>query len=365
MSTVRAAVLEAPEKLVLREFPVPDIGQDDGLLRIEMAGICGTDVKYYTALEPTPYPIILGHEILGTVERIGSRASARYRVKEGDRVLVEGSVPCWTCHYCLSGEYRFCPNKRGYGTQTSSADPPYLWGAFAEFMYLAPGSILHRIEESMPAGRAMAAALIANAIEWLKRKGSVELGDRVLIQGAGPQGLAAIVIARECGAGQVIVTGLARDAARLRLARELGADETLVADQVDVVEAVRELTNGELADVVLEVTGSPSAIAASSQLVRPMGTLVLAGQTGRDTLTSLKLDRIVLKEIRMQGVFIKGQVAYAKALDLVRRDDLPYPIDRIVSHTYSLEDAQSAILAASGEGGDDFVKAALTPHSVT
>lgn len=363
MRSARAAVLEAPERIGLREYPLPQIGPEDGLLRVEMAGVCGTDVKYYTALEPTPYPIILGHEILGIVEQIGRRAAQRYGVREGDRVLVEGSVPCWSCHQCLSGEYRFCPKKHGYGTQTSSAEPPHLWGAMAEYMYLAPGSILHRIEPAMPAGTAIAAALLANAIEWLRRKGSLELGDRVLIQGSGPQGLAAVVVARESGAGQVIVTGLARDAARLQLARLLGADATIVADEEDVVQRVRELTDGRLADVILEVSGSPMAIAASCELVRPMGTLVLAGQTGRDTITPLKLDRLVLKEIRVQGVFIKGQVAYAKALDLARTRGAHYPIERIVSHTYPLDQAERAILDASGLGPADFVKSAITPHS--
>jgi alcohol dehydrogenase len=365
MTGIRAAVLEGPERIAVHEFPVPDIGLDDGLLRVEMAGICGTDVKYYTALEPTPYPIILGHEILGTVERMGSRAANRHRVREGDRVLVEGSVPCWTCHWCLSGEYRFCPNKRGYGTQTSSADPPHLWGAIAESMYLAPGSILHVIEPEMPASVAMSAALLANAIEWLKRKGGVEIGDTVLIQGSGPQGLAAVVVARECGAGQIIVTGLRRDRARLELALRLGADTAIDAERESVVERVQELTDGRLVDVVLEVTGSPGAIVASSQLVRPMGTLVLAGQTGRDTVTPLKLDRLVLKEVRVQGVFIKGQVAYAKALALVRAKASQYPFEALISHTYPLEETERAILDASGDGPSDFVKAAILPHHAT
>jgi alcohol dehydrogenase len=362
---VRAAVLEAPERIALREYPVPDIGLDDGLLRVEMAGICGTDVKYYTALEPTPYPIILGHEILGTVERLGKRAAERYRIREGDRVLVEGSVPCWTCHWCLSGEYRFCPNKRGYGTQTSSADPPHLWGAIAEYMFLAPGSIVHAIEPELPASVAISAALLANAIEWLKRKGGVEIGDTVLIQGSGPQGLAAVIVARECGAGQILVTGLSRDRARLDLARRLGADITVDADREDVVERVRELTGGRLVDVVLEVTGSPTAIVASTQLVRPMGTLVLAGQTGRDTVTPLKLDRLVLKEVRVQGVFIKGQVAYAKSLALVRAKASQYPFEALVSHTYPLEETERAILDASGDGPADFVKAAILPNQAS
>jgi alcohol dehydrogenase len=359
--SARAVVLEGPKRLSLRSLPVPDVGPDEGLLRVEMAGICGTDVKYWSGSLAAPYPLILGHEILGTIDAIGARAAARYGVAVGDRVLVEGRVPCWSCRWCRQGDHRFCQRRRGYGTRTPITDPPGLWGALAEVMYLAPGSIVHRIPDDIPAETATAAALLANAIEWLQLKGGLRVGDRVVVQGAGPQGLAATVVALESGASQVIVTGLARDAPRLALARALGAHETIVADQADVVAEVDRLTGGELADVVLDVTGSPVAIATSVELVRTLGTLVLAGLTGRETVTALKTDRIVWNEIRVQGVYVKGEAAYAKAIELVTRIGDRYPVERIVSHRYPLEQAESAILAAAGEAPAGFVKAAVVP----
>jgi threonine dehydrogenase-like Zn-dependent dehydrogenase len=187
------------------------------------------------------------------------------------------------------------------------------------------------------------------------------MGDRVVIQGSGPQGLAATVVASEAGARQIIVTGLARDASRLELARELGAHHTLVADEVDVVAEVARLTDGKLADVVLDVTGSPAAIATSVEVVRTLGTVVLAGLTGKDAVTSLKIDRLVWNEIRLQGVYVKGEAAYAKALDFIARSGDRYPIDRIVSHLYPLDEAEAAILAAGGAVTDGFVKAAVVP----
>lgn len=357
----RVAVLEGPKRMSLRTLPIPDVGPDEGLLRVEMAGVCGTDVKYWSGALPVPYPVILGHEILGEIAAIGERAATRYGVAVGDRVLVEGRVPCWSCRWCRSGDHRFCQNRRGYGTRTPITEPPGLWGALAEYLYLAPGSIVHRIPRDVSAETATAAALLANAIEWLERKGGATIGDRVVIQGAGPQGLAATVIAAEIGARQIIVTGLARDAARLALARALGAHHTIVADEADVVAEITRLTDGELADVVLDVSGSSRGIEASVEVVRTLGTLVLAGLTGKDAVTPLKADRIVWNEIRVQGVYVKGEAAYARAIDFVSRAADRYPLDRIVSHRYPLDEAETAILAAAGSAPEGFVKAAVVP----
>jgi alcohol dehydrogenase len=360
-ASARAAVLEGPKRMALRELQIPAIGPDEALLRVEMAGVCGTDVKYWSGALAAPYPLILGHEILGSIAAIGERAAARYGVTTGDRVLVEGRVPCWSCRWCRSGDHRFCERRRGYGTRTPITEPPGLWGALAEVMYLAPGSIVHRIPRDVSAETATAAALLANGIEWLLQKGGAAIGDRIVIQGAGPQGLAATVVAAELGAREIIVTGLARDAARLELARALGAHHTIVADETDVVAEVTRLTDGQLADVVLDVTGSPLAIAASIELVRTLGTLVLAGLTGKDAVTSVKIDRLVWNEIRLQGVYVKGEAAYQKAIEFIERAGDRYPLDRIVSHRYPLEEAEAAILAAAGSAPDGFVKAAVVP----
>jgi alcohol dehydrogenase len=353
-------VLEGPKTLRMRTLPLPSIGPDEALLRVEMAGVCGTDVKYFGGTLPLPYPVILGHEILGSIAAIGERAAARYQAGEGDRVLVEGSVPCWSCGRCRSGEYRFCRHKRTYGSRTSIAEAPGLWGALAEYMYLAPGSILHRIPRDVAPQSAISAALLANGVEWLVQKGGASLGDRVVIQGSGPQGLAAVAVAAEIGARQIIVTGLATDATRLALARELGAHHTIVADESDARSEVTRLTDGDLADVVLDVTGSTAAVATSMDMVRTLGTVVVAGLAGKDARVSFDIDRLVWNEIRLQGVYVKGEAAYAKALELIDRAGSRLPIERIVSHLYPLEEAESAILAA-GSGGEGFVKAAVVP----
>jgi threonine dehydrogenase-like Zn-dependent dehydrogenase len=232
----------------------------------------------------------------------------------------------------------------------------------SEYLYLAPGSIVHPISPAVPPGTAIAAALLANGIEWLRDRGNVTLGDDVVIQGCGPQGLAATVIAQESGARRVIVTGLARDTARLDLARRMGATHTIVADQDDVEGRVREITAGRMADVCLDVSGSTTAPPISVRVVRALGTVVLGGLAGKDAISPMILDQLVWNEIRLQGVYVKGERAYSKAIDFVETRASEYPVHEIVSHTWPLERAEEAIRAAAGQRQPDgFVKAGIVP----
>ncbi len=361
MTRVRAAVLEAPERIVLRELDRPELGAEDALLKVELAGICGTDWKTFHGKLPYPLPLILGHEILGHISAAGDGFAKRHGLHVGDRVVVESHVPCWACLDCQMGNYRFCARQRGYGTTTPASQPPYLWGAFAEEMYLAPGTIVHRIREDIPAEAAiLVTGVISNGVEWARIQGGVRQGDVVVVQGGGPQGLACALVARECGAERVIVTGLARDAARLDLARKLGAHQTVNVEQEDIHRIVREQTNGRMADIVIDVSGSPSAIATSVDLVRTQGTVVLGGLTGKDTRTPLDVDTLVWRGIRVQGVFTKGAQAIHDAVRLV--ESRRYPLEDIVTHRYSLDAASEAIRAIGGElSGLYPIKAAIEP----
>ncbi|MGH7802829.1 MAG: alcohol dehydrogenase catalytic domain-containing protein, partial [Candidatus Binatia bacterium] len=113
MKTSRAIVQTGPRALELREFPLPEIDADSALLRIEACGICGSDVEQYTGTIPVRYPVIPGHEPLGTIEKIGDRAAKRWHVDVGDRVAVEAPIPCGHCRSCLLGRYHVC---RGRGS---------------------------------------------------------------------------------------------------------------------------------------------------------------------------------------------------------------------------------------------------------
>jgi alcohol dehydrogenase len=347
MTTSRTAVLEGDERLVLREFPLPSIGPDEALVRIERAGVCGTDTKLFHGKLERPLPLVLGHEILGRIAAIGERVAERYGLAVGDRVEVTSRVPCGACHACHTGVYRYCRARRGYGTSIPATEPPHLWGGYSEYLYVAPGAILHRVDPEVPADAAAVISVVANGIQWVCYHGGVRVGDPVVIQGPGPEGLGCLVAAKEAGAAPLIVTGLSVDAERLALARELGADHVLDVEREDVVARVREWTEGEGAAVVVDVTGSPRALPVSLELVRRQGTVVLAGLAGKGAATPLYTDQFIWKEIRLQGVYTHGVEATRAAIKLV--ESRRYPLERLVTHRFPLAEAEQAVRAAGGE----------------
>jgi threonine dehydrogenase-like Zn-dependent dehydrogenase len=246
---VRAAVQSGPRNIEIREFPRPQTGPDDGLLRVEANGICGSDIETYKGhMGGGDRPAFIpGHEPMGIVEEVGERAAQRWGVQPGDRVALEVIVPCRACMDCLTGRYQACKNRK-YGHGVTGIDTaPALWGGMAEYMYLSPNSVLHKIDNSLPAAVAAMYNPLGAGVRWALHLGKVQLGDTVLVLGAGQRGIAAVIAARAAGAGTIIMTGLAADEHKLALAREFGAEHTIVVDgdkAEDIVERVREITNG-------------------------------------------------------------------------------------------------------------------------
>lgn len=357
-----SAVVEEPGRMALREFDIPPIGPDEALLRVEMAGVCGSDPKFYhgTAGQHCRYPAILGHETLGRIAQIGEVASLRYGLRVGDRVIVESAVPCGHCRYCLIGSYRLCDNRQGYGGKVPASQPPHLWGSYGQYMYVAPGSMLHPISPHVPAEAAVLAGLIANGVQWVRIIGNASMTQSVVIQGAGPQGLSMTVAAKESGASPIVITGLSVDRERLELARDLGADYCIDVQEEDPVERVWQITGGLLSDLVVDVTGSPEAMQKSLKMVRKQGTVVLAGMVGSGKLTPLPTDDILSKEVRIQGVLGKGVDAVNAAVKLI--ESRRYPLEKMVTHKYSLEAAEEAVRAMGREIRDVFpIKAVIVP----
>jgi len=352
-------VLVGPERFEIQSFTVPPVADDEALLEVELCGVCGTDLKYAAGQLPAPYPIILGHEVVGRIAAIGTAAADRHGAAVGDRVLVESSIPCWHCDACRSGAYRLCPTKGGYGTRTSTNVPPGLWGGMAEQMFIAPGSILHRLPAALSAEAAVGVPLLANGLQWLVRHGGLAPGDRVLIQGWGPQGLAAALVARSAGAAEVVVTGLATDGARLAFAARSGARTVVVAAD-DSQSARLELVGREF-DIALDVSGSPDAIAAAPAHLRSRGTFVLAGLVGRGATVPIATDELVWREIRIQAVLSKDDAAIRGALALViGQPEIGARLDELITDVFPLDDVTSAIGAVKA-GLDGFVKAAVQP----
>ena len=192
--TSRAATLVAPNKIEIREYPLPEIPPDGGLIAVELGGVCGTDVKYLHGKIELPLPVILGHEILGRVVKLGRAAAAFHNVKEGDRVILKGALGCGRCADCRRGAARFCKKRIAYGGRTSCAAPPHLFGGFADYVYLAPDALATKVSDALPAEAAvLIGAVMANGFQWAVRHGGVKMGDFVVVQGPGQQDRKSVV----------------------------------------------------------------------------------------------------------------------------------------------------------------------------
>lgn len=346
----KAMVLTGPEQMEMQDFNLPSLGDEEGLLKVELAGVCGSDIGIFRGIEtfgPRPYPLIMGHEIVGRIAKIGFAAKEHHGVKEGDRVVIEYAFGCGRCGPCRSGSYRICDNHFNYGSMMSCIDPPHLYGAYSEYLYIHPNSKVHYIGENIsPESGVLICAVLANGIRWMRDIGGVSEGDTVVILGPGPQGIAGIIGAKEAKAGRIIVLGLKEDKSRLDLARKFGCDEIIIADEQDPVELIEKTTAGRMANVVMDVTGNPVAAPIALSLAGYKGTFVMPGLYKHRTV-QLDLDIAVTREIKMLGAFSHDSNAVKKAIKIVESGR--YPFDDLISHRYPLEDAEQAVRLVAGE----------------
>ena len=353
----KAGVLVGPRKIELQEFDLPETGDDDALLKIEACGICGSDVPPYQGEihggAMGPLPVILGHEITGRVENLGKNAAARWGVEEGDRIILERWLPCGHCELCRSGFYRICrPTTPSGGALnyggTSSNHPPHLWGGYADYMYLAPNSVVFKVSKDIPAEWLPLFTPIANGISWTQRTGGTIVGSTTVIQGPGQMGQGCVIAAKEAGAQQIIVTGLTNDASRLELAKELGATHTIMVDEEDAVARVKDLTGGKMADVVLDVTsgGSSEPINMGMELAGFNGTVVLAAGHG-GPVPNFNASQINQKMLTIKGVSGRDRNSILVALRLI--ESRKYDLDKLCTHTFPVEQTEMALATAARE----------------
>ena len=361
--TSRAIVQTAARQLELRELPLPDIDDDSALLRVEACGICGSDVEQYEGVIPVRLPVVPGHEPLGTIARIGDRAAKRWRVDVGDRVAVESLIRCGHCRACLTGQYQVCRGRGGlfgHGYVPLSRAPG-LWGAYADYMYLDPLSLVHRVRADIPASIAVMFNPLGAGFRWAVEIPDTKPGDTVLILGPGQRGLACVIAARAAGADRIIVTGLTRDAPKLALAGELGADHVIDIEREDARARVHELTGGRGADVVVEVSANaPEPVAEALRYVAPGGRVVLAGVKGFKAVPDFISDLVVVKEITIKGAFGVTWRAYESAIRLIESGRVP--LERMHTHDFPLEQADLAIRTLAGAvPGEASIHSCLVP----
>jgi threonine dehydrogenase-like Zn-dependent dehydrogenase len=363
-----AAVAIEPGVTELREVPLPELGATSGLLKVEMTGVCGSDWAYYQNLPRSRGPLILGHETVGIVERAGSEALQRWGLREGDRVALEEYVPCGHCEYCRSGEFRLCEAtdwRTGglrYGA-TEMSRAPGLWGGYAQYQYLHPNTVFHRVPNSVSGVHAALALPLANGVEWTYLQGRAGPGDVVLIQGPGQQGLSCVAAAKEAGASLVIVTGLSspNDRRRLELARQLGADHTIDIENEDLLETVADLTGGQMADLVIDcASGGTQSVVSAIQLARKRGRVILGGQK-RKKVPEFDSDQIIAKFLTLKGMRGHSYESVELALGMIARNQRN--IRALSTHTFALGEVDTALKTLVGLGADAAIHCTVNPWS--
>lgn len=370
---VRAAVRTGPGTTELREFARPPIDAESALLKVEVAGICGTDVKLFSdppRTRATQGPVIMGHENVGVIEEAGERFKSRHGLCEGDRVFVEHYVACFNCEWCRIGEYRHCeatdwrtnPDARRFG-YTSAENPGTLWGGFSEYMYLPWNAVLHRIPDVITAEQAGLVMPLSNGIEWALLTAGVGYNDTVLIQGPGQQGLAQLVAAKQAGASQIIVSGTTRDQARFALARELGADEVIDVMVEDPREKIMDLTNGRGVDFVLDCTsraGTAPVLLGIDVLKRREGTLLIQGELA--AFPDFPVKKITEKAITIKSA--RGHSFNACELAVAQLASGRFPLEKLATHRYGIDQVERAIRVLAGDTDEDAIHISVMPDLI-
>jgi threonine dehydrogenase-like Zn-dependent dehydrogenase len=352
--TCKAAVLEEyGQPLQIREVEIPGIGPRAILVKVLMAGICGTDVHQQKGelTIKSPLPNIQGHETIGRIVELGEgrvKDAAGEEIKVGDRIMW-AHADCGECYWCnIARDPVLCARRSGYGW----APPVALRGGFAEYEYITPTTNVVKVPDELTEEEAVGVGCaFRSVIAGYDRFGKVGLMEDFVIQGCGPIGLYATVVARESGARKIIVVGA--PANRLELAKKWGADHVINIDEHKDPEERRQmilsLTSGRGPENVVEASGVPSVVAEGLEMIMKGGKYLILGQTTAAS-TPIIVSRINEKGLTLIGSVSAHIVHFYRALQFIKTHRDKYPFAEIVSGKYQLEDVNDALAnMASGK----------------
>ncbi|PHO08100.1 alcohol dehydrogenase [Thermoanaerobacterium thermosaccharolyticum] len=359
----RAMVLEEFNKpLVMREFELKLPEDGELLVKIEAAGVCGSDAHIFKGNDPrAKLPMILGHEGVGRVETISGnwKDVYGYELKEGDLIIWDRGVTCGKCYYCtVKKEPYLCQDRWTYGISVGCNQPPYLRGCYSEYIYLDKNTkvlkIDNNIEPEILVSASCSGATCAHAFDTI----SHDIGDTVLIQGPGPIGLYAILFAKEYGAQNIVVIGGTKE--RLNMCKEFGA--TIVLDRNLTTleqrkEIIMDITKGKGVDLAIEAVGHPSAVSEGIKLVRNGGNYLSLGfGDPNGTVTIDCYYDITRKNLRYQGIWVSDTKHLYMAANLVLNNKELFK--KMITNKYKLSDATQALMDMANR---NTVKSILIP----
>lgn len=316
-----------PYQLEVRDVPVPKIGSQDVLLEVKAAGICGWDIEMWlhTMAYPVTVPVIQGHEFCGIIKNIGEQVE-EFRV--GDRVVSEtAAFICGRCALCKSGNYHLCPERKGFGYGVD--------GAFTDYVNV-PARCLHHIPDTVSFEHAALTEPACVAYQAIITLSDPRPGQSVLIIGPGPIGLFCVQIAKICGIGPVILAGTTKDADRLHVGKQLGADLLLNVMEVDPVQYINKQTNNEGVSLVVDAAGNNQSLQLAMNAVARGGQITKIGWGPKPV--DFSLDPLLQKAVRLQGTFSHNWPTWEAVVSLLGQNKIQ--MKPMISHCITLEQWQ-------------------------
>ncbi|HEY1419766.1 MAG TPA: zinc-binding dehydrogenase [Candidatus Dormibacteraeota bacterium] len=362
--------MTAPGHLEVQRFPMPEPGPGAVVMKVIFSGICGTDKhtyrgesKQYAGTDherDLTFPLICGHENVGVVAAIGDSAadSEGRPLKVGDRIVPAANVQCGDCVFCRNNyPYYFCERLQDYGNSLHAGLAPHLFGGWAEYMYLLPGTQLFRVPDNLPDEVAALTEVMAVTHGFDRARmlnagwGAAAFGESVAVVGVGPLGFCHLVKARLLGCGKLIA--IDRLESRLELARRFGATLTINAaktDEKERIALVREHT-GPGPDIVIDCTGVAQSFPECLHMVRYGGTVVEAGTFVDMGPVGINPNAdICTKNVGVIGVGGETATSYLPAMNMLARNLDRLPLTEIITHRMPLERASEAVEMAQRDG---------------
>lgn len=358
MTRALAAVFDGtPQHISLRELTAPRPGRGELLVRVAGCTLCGSDLHSFDGRRTVPVPTILGHEIVGEIEELGTPAVdvAGQPLRIGDRVTWAIVAHCGSCFYCRRGLPQKCLQAVKYGHEAFRPGRELL-GGLAEYCLLTPGTSIVRLPDELPLSVACpASCATATIVAALEAAG--ELRDRSLcIFGAGMLGLTACAMAHALGVAQVVCVD--PQASRRQRARAFGA--TRVAASEELGDVMRDSIDPQGFDAVLELSGHSQAIAAAVPILRMGGTLVLVGSVFPGAPMSVSPEQIVRRQLTLRGIHNYAPRHLALAVDFLAAQQRRYPFAELVSEWLPLSSIDAAF-ALSGQ--PEVIRIGVTPRT--
>jgi L-iditol 2-dehydrogenase len=324
---MKALLLSAYNHLEMTDIPAPTPGADDLLIQVAACGICGSDVHGYDGSTGRRIPpIVMGHEAAGVVTATGANVKD---YAPGDRVTFDSTIYCGACEFCERGEMNLCNNRQVIGV---SCGEYRRYGAFAELL-VVPARVAYKLPEGLRFEQAAMLEAVSVALHGVAVS-EFRGGESVLVIGAGMIGLLLLQAARAAGAASVVISDV--DETRLKLAKDLGADETFLASGDALTQQILNRTSGRGVEVVLEAVGREETIATSIDCVKKGGTVTLVGNISPQV--SIPLQMVVSRQIRLQGSCASAG-EYPQAMELIANGKIR--VDNLITAVAPLEQGAS------------------------